>query len=158
MLFRGGISSASTSSTLGIAVDRLPVRLRGGLFDLFRLAGPLIAGPRVALGSSASVLELQPLMVEPVAELIPLGGQIPPVLVVRRHLDRHLLGHVEAERLQARDLLRVVRQQANRRQPEVGEDLVADPPLPLVGGEAEREVRVDRVEPLLLQLVRAGAC
>ena len=86
-------------------------------------------------------------MVEPVPELIPLGRQVSPVLVVRRHLDRHLLGHLEAEGLQAGDLLRVVRQQADRRQPELGQDLVADPPLPLVGGEAEREIRIDRVEP-----------
>ena len=36
---------------------------------------------------------------------------------------------------------------ADRRQPEVGEDLVADPVLARVGGEAEREVRLDGVEP-----------
>ena len=40
------------------------------------------------------------------------------------------------------------------RQAEVGEDLVADPPLARIGREAELEVRLDRVEPLLLQLVR----
>jgi hypothetical protein len=72
---------------------------------------------------------------------------------VRRHLDRHLLGHLQPVRLDARDLLRVVREEAHRRDPEVGEDLVADPPLPLVGGETEREVRVDGVEAALLQLV-----
>ena len=50
-------------------------------------------------------------------------------------------------------LLRVVREDADRRQPEVGEDLDADPVLARVGGEAELEVRLDRVEALLLQLV-----
>ena len=42
----------------------------------------------------------------------------------------------------------------DRGQPEVGEDLVPDPALALVGREPEREVRVDGVHPLLLQLVR----
>ena len=56
------------------------------------------------------------------------------------------------------DLLRVVRQDADRRQPEVGEDLVADPVVARVGREAELEVRLDRVEPVLLQLVGLAAC
>ena len=92
-------------------------------------------------------------MVKPVAELIPLGGQIPAVLVVRGDLDRHLLDDREPEAVDAGELLRVVREDADRRQPEVGEDLVADPVVARVGREAELEVRLDRVEPLRLQLV-----
>ena len=42
-----------------------------------------------------------------------------------------------------------------RRQPEVDEDLRADPVVAQVGGQAELEVGVDRVEPLLLELVGA---
>src|SRR5262249_46666783 len=103
--------------------------------------------------SFALRLELQVLVVQLVPELIPLGGQIANVLGVRRHLDRHLLRHLQPVRLDARDLLRIVRQQAHSGDPEVGEDLVPDPPLPLVGGEAEGEVRVDRVESPLLELV-----
>ena len=38
--------------------------------------------------------------------------------------------------------------------PRSAEDLVADPPLARVGRKAELEVRLDGVEPLLLQLVR----
>ena len=53
-------------------------------------------------------------------------------------------------------LLRVVREDADRRQAEVGEDLVADPVLARVGREAELEVRLDGVEPVLLQLVGAS--
>ena len=66
-------------------------------------------------------------MVKPVAELIPLGRQVPPVLVVRLHLNRNLLRHVQPVGLQAGDFLRVVRQQPDRRQTELGENLVADP-------------------------------
>src|SRR5207248_3659237 len=97
---------------------------------------PRAPGP--ASTRSLVLLEAQPLMVEPVSELIPLGGQIPAVLLVRRHFDRNLFGHLEPERLEARDLFRVVREQPDLREPELGEDLVADPPLALVGREAER--------------------
>src|SRR5205807_9583614 len=102
---------------------------------------------------SLVLLEPQTLVMQPVAELIPLGGQIPPVLRMRRHLDRHLLGHLQPVRAQARDLLRVVRQQADGGEAELAEDLVADPPLPFVGAEAEREAGVDRVVAALMQLV-----
>ena len=84
---------------------------------------------------------------EPMAELVALGLEVAAVLGVRRHLDRHLLDHLEAEALDAGDLLRVVREDADRREPEVGEDLRADPVLARVGREAELEVRLDRVEP-----------
>src|SRR5581483_3405705 len=96
----------------------------------------------------------QVLVVEPVPELIPLRGQIAHVLLVRSDLDRHLLDHGEAEAVDAGELLRVVREDADRRQAEVGEDLVADPVVARIGGKAEAQVRVDRVEALLLQLVR----
>ena len=92
-------------------------------------------------------------MVERVAELVALRVEIAPVLVVRLHLDRHLLDDLEAEALDPGRLLRVVRQDANRRQAEIGEDLVADPPVARIGGEAEGEVRLDGVEALLLELV-----
>src|SRR5262249_3145109 len=49
----------------------------------------------------------------------------------------------------------VVREDADGRQAEVGEDLVADAPLARIGWEAEREVRLDGVEAARLQLVRA---
>src|SRR5207248_7496033 len=89
---------------------------------------------------SLTLLEPQSLMVQSVAELIPLGGQIAPVLRMRRHLDRHLLRHFQPECLKPGHLLRVVRQQADGGEAELAEDLVADAPLSLVGAEAEREV------------------
>src|SRR5829696_2274130 len=88
-------------------------------------------------------------------ELRLLRLQIPPVLSVGRNLDRHLLDDREAEALEADDLLRVVREDADRREAEVGEDLVPDTPVARVGGEAELEVRLDRVEAVFLQLVCA---
>ena len=107
---------------------------------------------RPVLGASSggrsfrsSVSNLQVLVVEPVPELLTFGLEVAQVLVVRRHLDRHLLGDRQPVRDGALELPRVVRQQADRRQAEVGEDLVADPVLARVGGEAEREVRLDGV-------------
>src|SRR6185437_6043050 len=44
---------------------------------------------------------LQILVVQTVSELRPLGGQIPLVLSVRLHLDRHLLDHREPKTVDA---------------------------------------------------------
>ena len=70
-------------------------------------------------------------------------------------LDQDLLGDGEPLALEPVDLLRVVRQDPDRAQPEVDEDLRPDAVLAQVGGQAELEVRVDRVEALLLELVGA---
>ena len=70
-----------------------------------------------------------------------------PVLGVGLDLDRLLRDDGEPEARDAGDLLRVVREHADRGQAEVGEDLRADPVLPRVGREAELEVRLDGVEP-----------
>src|SRR5215210_2796167 len=92
-------------------------------------------------------------MVEPVAELVALGLQVVPVLGIGRRLDRNLLDHTKPEPLEPRDLLRVVREDPDRRQPEVGEDLVPDAPVPRIRWEPELEVRLDGVEAPLLELV-----
>src|SRR5205807_1090324 len=62
---------------------------------------------------------------------------------------------LEAVGLDAGDLARVVRQDPDRREPEVGEDLVADPVLAGVSREAELEIGLDGVETLILELVGA---
>src|SRR5262249_42214114 len=99
-------------------------------------------------------LESDALMVEAVPELGALRRKVALVLRVGLDLDRHLLDDRQAEALHARGLARVVGEDADRAEAEVGEDLVADAPLPRVGRKAELEVRLDRVEALLLQLVR----
>src|SRR5262249_8058455 len=98
---------------------------------------------------------LQVLVMKTVSELSPLGGQIPAILALRRNLDRHLLHDGEAEAVDAGQLLRVVREDADRREAEVGEDLVADPVVARIGWEAGVGVRLDGVRTLLLQLVGA---
>ena len=85
-------------------------------------------------------------MVEAMAELRFLRLQVAPVFGVGRNLDRDLLDDRQPEALEADDLLRVVRQNADGREAEVGQDLVPDPVVARVGGEAELEVRLDRVE------------
>ena len=77
------------------------------------------------------------------AELGLLRLQVFPVLGIGRDLDRNLLHHREPEPLQPDDLLRVVGEDPDRGQAEVREDLVADPPVARVRGEAELEVRLD---------------
>ena len=83
-----------------------------------------------------------------------LRREVARILGLRRDLDRDLLDDGETEAVESGELARVVGQDANRRQAEVGEYLVADPPLPRVRRKAELEVRLDGVEPGLLQLVR----
>src|SRR6185312_15420336 len=97
---------------------------------------------------------LQILVVQAVTELSPLGGQIRPVLLAGDDLDRYLFDDRQTEAVDARQLLRVVGEDADRRQTEVGEDLVADPVVARIGREAELDVRLDRVETLFLQFVR----
>src|SRR5215212_3864553 len=90
---------------------------------------------------------------QPVAELVPLRLQVALVLLVRGDLDRNVLDDAQAEPLDACCLARVVREDADRRQAEVVQDLVPDPPLPCVGWKAELEIRLDGVEPAFLELV-----
>src|SRR5919204_1037815 len=105
--------------------------------------------------SALQRLVLQILVMKLVAELVTFRGQIANVLGGRRGLDGHLFDHLEPEPFDAGDLLRVVRENSDRRQAEVGEDLVTDPVVAHVGLEAELEVRLDGVEAVLLQLVCA---
>src|SRR5215217_8910445 len=104
--------------------------------------------------TARSFVELQALVVEPVPELRALRLEVAAVLGVRRHLDRNLLRHLEPEPLEAGDLLRVVREDPDRLEPELVENLRADAVFSAVGREAELDVRLDGVEPCLLELVR----
>src|SRR6266545_6725987 len=125
------------------------------------LPDPRVPRPRRARPASVRSLStlqrlvLQVLVMKLVAELVTFRRQIASVLRPRVGLDRHLLDDLEAEPFDPGDLLRVVRQDPDRRQTEVGQDLVADPVVPHVRLEAELDVRLDRVEPVLLELVRA---
>ena len=93
-------------------------------------------------------------MVEPVSELVALRRQVTAVLGVRRHLDRHLLDHREAVALEPGQLLGVVREDADRAEPEFRKDLVPDAVVAGIGGKAELEIRIDGIETVLLELVR----
>ena len=87
---------------------------------------------------------------QPVAELVAFGREIACVFRRRFGLDRHLLDNGETEAFDSGDLLRIVRQEPDRRQTEHGEDLVTDPVVTHVRLKAEFEVRLDRVETVLL--------
>ena len=101
------------------------------------------------------LVEGQALVMERVAQLLALGVQIRLVVRVRDGPDRYLIGDREPVSLQAEDLLRVVGEDPDARQTEVDEDLGADPVVAQVGGQAELQVGVNRVEALLLELVGA---
>src|SRR5437867_3747113 len=86
-------------------------------------------------------------------ELVALRVEIVAIFAIRLHLDGLLRDDGQAESRDARDLLRVVREYANRRQTEVRQDLRADAVFARVGRKAELEIRLDGVETRLLQLV-----
>src|SRR5437899_1409680 len=88
-------------------------------------------------------------------ELVALRAQVLPVGVVGRDLDRHALGDVQAVALQPDDLLRVVGEQPEVLHAQIHEDLGADPVVAQIGLEAERCIGLDRVLPLVLELVGA---
>src|SRR6266550_6487591 len=84
-------------------------------------------GPASARSFALQGLVLQVLVMKLVAELVTFCGQVASVLRVGRGLDRHLFDHLEPKALDAGDLLRIVGEDADRAQAELGEDLVADP-------------------------------
>src|SRR5438477_8707530 len=134
------------------------LRRRGRVGETWFPSRERAEGERRSRLGSLVELRVEPdvLVVEPerVPELVALRLEVARVLGVRRHLDRHLLHDLEAEALYPGDLARVVRENADRRQPELREDLRADPVVARVRREAELDVCLDGVASLLLQLVR----
>src|SRR5919106_2183110 len=69
------------------------------------------------------LVEREALVMEEMAELLLLRAQVGDVVLVGGVLDRHLVGDPEPVALESDDLLWVVREQADRAEPEVDEDL-----------------------------------
>src|SRR5687767_1167459 len=90
---------------------------------------------------------------EMVAELGCLGLEIIDVLHVGHRLQRHPFDDLEVVARQPAVLGGVVGHQPHGGDAEVDEDLGADAVLAGVGGEAELQVGLHRVAPLLLELV-----
>src|SRR3954471_7174636 len=101
------------------------------------------------------LVEWQPLVVQRVAEALALGPQILLVVRVGHRLDRDLVRDREPVALEAVDLLGVVGEDPDAGEAEIHQDLGADPVVAKVGRQAELEVRVHRVEALLLETVGA---
>src|SRR5437667_12911810 len=93
--------------------------------------------------------------VEQVAELLALRAQVADVLRRRLGLERDPFRDRQAVPLEPCALRRIVREQAHRTHTYVVQDLCTDAVLSLIGEKAELQVRLDRVLPLILELVRA---
>src|SRR4029077_9336125 len=74
----------------------------------------------LALGVQQLLVEVQPLMVKRVSHPLRLRAQIRLVVGVWRVLDRDLRAHRQAVALESLDLLRVVREDADRAEPDGG--------------------------------------
>ena len=84
------------------------------------------------------------------AQFVALGRQVVGVVLVHRRQDRHLVDHLQVETAvdEGVGLLGVVGQQPDLRQAQVLEDLDADAVVAAVGLVAQRQVGLDRVQPL----------
>src|SRR5690242_1217510 len=91
---------------------------------------------------------------EQMPELGLLGLEIVRVLWRLGRNDGDAILDVEAVPLEPDQLARIVGEDAHRPQPEIEQDLCADAVVAQVGAEAERLVGLDRVLPLVLELVR----
>src|SRR5438552_1765377 len=89
------------------------------------------------------------------AELVLLGLQVLAGRFVGRYLERYRVRDREAIPLEAHELARVVREQSHRLDAQVRENLCTNPIIALVGLESQAFVGLDRIEALILQLVRA---
>src|ERR671937_637781 len=87
------------------------------------------------------------------SELPLLRREVLLVLRTRRHLERDALDHLEP-RIERDELVRVVREDPRFAHAEVEQDLDTDAVLALIRLEAELLVRLDGVEPLILERVR----
>ena len=101
------------------------------------------------------LVQREALVVQRVAHAVALGAQVGLVVRVGGVLDRHLRRDRQPVALQPADLLRVVGEDADARQPEVDQDLRADAVVAQVDRQAELEVGVDRVQALVLEVVGA---
>src|ERR1700722_1354566 len=106
-------------------------------------------GPAYPSGRVAGTVEVQA-----VSELVLLGAEIAFVVGVRRNDERDLVRHLEAVAAQAVVLPRVVGEHHHPLDPEVRQDLGADPIVALVDRQAEAEIRLDGVEAAILERVR----
>src|SRR5687767_10503234 len=89
---------------------------------------------------------------EQVAELVLLRLQVAAARVGGGDLERHPAHDLEAVPLEPDELPRVVRHQADLVEPQLVQDLRADPVVALVGLETQRLVGGDGVVPLVLEL------
>src|SRR2546427_11416489 len=163
-----GISNAPGTSTTSIASSRAPPLRKASsapsssrfvTSSLNRLR--TIANRRLAAAPPPSiivamryVLCLRSDLVEEVTQFELLRSQVANVRVLRRNLDRHALDNPEPVALHPDNLPRIVGDQPDLVQPQLHQDLRADPVVPQVRLEAERQVGLDGVLAFVLQLVR----
>ena len=83
-----------------------------------------------------------------------LGVEVALVMAVGGNDDRYALDDFEPVPFEPRDLARIVRHQTELTDPEIDQHLRTFSVVAKIRSKTERHVRLDRVEPLLLLLVR----
>src|SRR3990172_5078254 len=143
----GPSSSSPFRSICSRTSSKAPPNKRPG-----RTTGPVLLATGYWL--LATRLSPQPRHVYEVPHLVPLRLQVMPVVGVRRRHDRHPLRYLQPVPFEPSALRRVVCDQPYPLQPQVQQDLHPDAVVLPVRDEAQRLVRLHRVQALLLlQLV-----
>src|ERR671924_561355 len=152
-------NSAAASRSRSVAEKRAAVSSSIGARGTLLLGLP--GAERIALDLVSVLLvdqllvERQALVVEGVSEALALGAEVGLVVLVWNRLDGHLVGDRQAVALEPVDLLRIVGEDPDTGQSQVDEDLSPDPVIAQVGRKPEPQVRVHRVEAILLEPVGA---
>src|SRR5258708_1250250 len=94
-------------------------------------------------------------LLERMTHLLRFHREILRVVLVRRGPQRDALAHLDAARLQALDFARVVGHERRATDAEVAQDRSGDVVAPSVVSEAQHAVRLDGVDPILLQRISA---
>ena len=95
------------------------------------------------------------LMGEGVAELVPFGREIAPVIGIGRDFERHALGDVDAEFFEGQGFVGIVRQQPQTVDTERAQDLPGNAVVAGIGDKTQRGIGLDGVVPQVLQGIGA---
>src|SRR5215216_4866684 len=87
------------------------------------------------------------------SELVALCAEIPLVLIVRRLYDRHTLTNPQTIAFEPDQLARIIRDEPDRLESKVEENLRANAVVAQIGLESELLVRLDRIRAFVLELV-----
>jgi hypothetical protein len=84
------------------------------------------------------------------------GSEIFDIAIVRIHFESHSFGDIDPVLRESLDLAFIIRQQTDRPDPQIAQNLCRNPVIASVFPKTELKVRLDRIPPLVLQSIRSN--